>query len=123
MLFGLHQMRPVFLSSSMIERPPRTDNTKPPETPTCKPKFGSYCIRASSELIDQTTGDPHMVFKGYDTEMTIADRVNDVCDRRRKQIKNKNFVCTDPEVTILGETKTKCDGSVYIFQDDQSWTV
>ena len=123
MLFGLHQMRPILMSGSMIERPPKTDSPKPPETPSCKPKFGSYCIRATSELIDQTSGEPYMTFKGYDTEMHIAERVNDVCDIRLKQQKNKNFACTEPEVTMLGETKTKCDGSIFIFKNDQSWIV
>ena len=117
MLFGLHQMRPILMSFSTIEKPPNTDNTKPPETPACKPKFGSYCIRATSELIDQTNGSAIMTFKGYDTEMDISKRVAQVCDRKRRDKKNDKYVCSEPEVCILGETKTKCDGDIYIFEE------
>lgn len=94
---------------SLIERP-KTDSGSPPSFPTQKPKCGSYCIKASVDMVNDKNQAVY-TFEGYNDTLDIADRVNQVCDR---WLQNKtNHVCANSRMAFLGEMEV-CDGTVFV---------
>ena len=94
----------------------RTDNTNPLGFPPKKPSYGSYCIRSSSEIVNNETDESVMIFKGYDTDVTISDRVLDYCDRKLKMQYGDKYHCTEPIVSFTHSSKG-CDGRISVFDN------
>ena len=98
----------------------KTQIIPPGEPPELKKKFGSYCIRAQSKLIDKETSMVDTIFKGYDTTVDIMERVDTIC---KQKAKHKEMTCLDPEICFIGGDTKQCDGHIMVVQGDKSWII
>jgi hypothetical protein len=91
----------------------------PPSKPPTMPNLalGLYCIKATCELRDSnnvTVGE----FSGYDTSLSIAKKVEGVCELKRSGVNRER--CTSSEVTFLQPSATvQCSGEVYFVVDNK----
>ena len=98
----------------------RVDEGSPPDKPPNPKKFGTYCIRANVELLDEETNEIDMLIKGYSRNVNITERVTNICKRKMKQ--NPGTVCSEPEVCFIGDVKN-CDGHIMLFKEDNTWLI
>jgi hypothetical protein len=117
----------MFATSNMniIPEYHRTDNTNPPGFPPVQPKCGAYCIRSQCELINTENDETEMVFKGYDTDLDISERVTSYCERKRDAWRNNDKVtCTEPVISFI-HNKNGCNGQIHVFDNKATtmWTI
>lgn len=88
-----------------------TDNNFPPGTNDSLPKFGSYCIKASVDLVEIKNDAVVYEITGYDNNLDIQAKVNQVC---RAYTTNDNSVaCKNEKLVFLGP-KEKCNGNITV---------
>ena len=96
--------------------PPRLP---PPAAPV---RTGRYCIKVVTRKKrepqvgnrDMVAGKDFAKIEGYDTDLSIVNRVCQACERRC----TKGEVCTEPEVVfIAGDCGRDCDGEMYYVAD------
>ena len=80
----------------------------PPGYPPVKPELGSYCIRATTELMNSS-----FIFEGYDYTLDIIERVEQACERDRA---GEN-TCGESKVMFFGHMR-ECSGVVYKKSSD-----
>ena len=95
----------------------RTNNNNPPETPETKPNFGSYCIRSECKMMNPETNEIDYIFKGYDINTDITERVSNYCTRKLDQSGKSELICTEPQITFTNQTKG-CDGHIMVYDTD-----
>jgi hypothetical protein len=85
-----------------------TNSNSPPGYPPVKPEIGSYCIRATTELLNS----PY-TFEGYDDTLDIIKRVEDACEREQ----TGEYTCGKSKVVFFGPMR-ECAGIVYKKSSD-----
>lgn len=96
----------------------KVENNEPPGKPPNLPQFGSYCIRASTELVsggDSGSGPKKVLkeFTGFDEGMHIVDTVTRYCERNREE--TPNAVCAPTRLSFVGPMGELCDGRVLMY--------
>lgn len=92
----------------------------PPRTPTIRKKeYGRYCIRAKALIINQK-GETYVNITGYDTDISISDRVQKVADVKSR---NLQLTHTDVEVVFLTDTTMLADGTIFLDYPDSGLTL
>lgn len=89
---------------------PKVYNNEPPMKPPKKPKPGSYCFRAYTDMTEN--GQTLSEFTGYDNTMDIVDRVDHYCELNRT---NKQAKCNPTKLVFMGDTGDMCDGRVEMY--------
>ena len=102
-----------------------TDDNFPPGTDDKLPEFGSYCIKASVDLVDRNQSEGsarHKVYEitGYDDNLGIQAKVNQVCQAYKND--DNRLGCVNEKLVFLGP-KRKCDGNITILDvmNDQTF--
>lgn len=98
-------------SATLLRKPvPSTSNNDPPDTTPVVPELGSYCMRASTELVESVRND-HVIrsYKGYDEYTTIVQKVEDACIRDNTILGKDTYHCRHPRLFFLGPTEN-CNG-------------
>ena len=93
---------------------PKIDNNIPPHTPKPPAIIGDYCFKAQSKFLDESGQHPDITFVGYDNNMSITDKVYEVCKIHEKREKGK---CTPVKLSFIGNYP-KCDGRINIVIDE-----
>lgn len=99
-------------ASMMIHADPKVDHTEPPGKPPKLPKFGSYCFRAYTNMVNQETNHELSEFIGFDENMGIVDKVTKYCERTRSDDPNRK--CNPTKLTFIGQSEM-CDGRVVMY--------
>jgi hypothetical protein len=107
----------------------RPDVTLPPATPPVMLGFGSYCFRATVDVLDSKTeelkGCPVVIgqVKAYDTTPLVGKQAESVCRAHVKTLDRtgKRYECGQASLTILahGPRGKECSGQVYFEVDGQ----
>ena len=83
----------------------------PPSAPTTPRKgYGRYCIKAKSRVLT-SNGDTHINITGYDTNLTISERVDKVAKHKGKVLDLEH---TEVEVVFLPQTEMVADGTIFL---------
>lgn len=95
--------------------------TGDPPSPIDTPKeFGSYCMRATSTLLD-SDGTLVRKYIGYGTELAILDKVENVC-KFDQTIYDDEYCCTNTQLVFMGHVDTSnCNGLVNIYGGDDKF--
>ena len=101
-----------------------TDDNVPPGTDDPLPSFGSYCIKASVDLVDTSyTEEDHIIYNitGYDDKLAIQEKVAMICSAYTTN--DETLVCTNEKLVFLGP-KENCNGNITILDvpNDQTFT-
>tara|TARA_Y100000389_G_scaffold147036_1_gene145871 strand:- start:366 stop:809 length:444 start_codon:yes stop_codon:yes gene_type:complete len=102
-----------------------TDNNLPPVDDDKLPEFGSYCIKASVDLVDRNQPEGSVRQKvyeitGYDDNLEIQAKVNQVC--RAYKNDDDTLECVNEKLVFLGP-KRNCDGNITVLDvlNDQTF--
>jgi len=90
-----------------------TDHDDPPTPPDRVCSFGSYCMRAYTQMMDSNTNQIVREYNGFDETPSIVDKVYDVCDRDVLRF-GENHSCTPPRLFFIGPVE-HCDGRVNVI--------
>ena len=92
---------------------------KPPIKISSKRKTGEYCIRAKS-LIYRQNGKSHIEISGYDTDMSIINRVDKVTKTKSA---NLEMIHTEVEVLFLSNNIFIADGTIFLKYTESDQTI
>jgi hypothetical protein len=79
-----------------------------------KRKYGNYCIKATSRIMNNS-GKLHINVVGYDTDISIGNRVEKVASKKSHTLDMTN---TDVEIVFLAETSLEADGTIFMTYAD-----
>tara|TARA_B100001093_G_scaffold518393_1_gene603022 strand:- start:729 stop:1052 length:324 start_codon:yes stop_codon:yes gene_type:complete len=83
----------------------------PPSAPIIPRKgYGRYCIKAKSRVLNEG-GDTHINITGYDTDLTISERVAKVAKHKGNVLDLEH---TEVEVVFLTQTELIADGTIFM---------
>lgn len=92
--------------------------TMPPSKPPVLPRFGSYCFKATVDVMDDTPGCPvHRAGRmtGYDTDLLVGNAVETACRAHVKTLGGKKrYSCGDARVVMLSNhANMQCNGEMF----------
>lgn len=102
-----------------------TNNDEPPTVVSNGPVLGSYCIRATTDLVkNNTEGTISRSYVGYDEYTTIVQKVETVCIRDNKMLGKDTHACINTKLAFMGPMKD-CNGRIDITDhvNNSSFTV
>lgn len=88
-----------------------TDNNIPPTNDIPLDSIGSYCIKASVDLVNNTNSETVYNIVGYDVDLNIQNKVSKICNSYRAG--DETLICMNEKLVFLGPKK-KCDGNVTV---------
>ncbi len=98
----------------------------PPAKPPAPAKFGSYCFRATCEVVDEGLGCPVAKVKGYDTSPTIGEDTEYACSMHARELRRDRadggpgIACTPAEVVLLPKAPNmECSGQVFVVMEGE----
>jgi hypothetical protein len=93
---------------------PIFSNDEPPKTNVKSRELGSYCIRATTQLVHiNDTNSISRSYEGYDTYTTIVDKVEKVCSRDKRMFGDDAYRCLNSKLFFTG-TIENCNGRVEV---------
>jgi hypothetical protein len=101
--------------------PPGLDTTKPPSKPPGLPRLGSYCFRATCDVVDEVAGCPIAAVRGYDTSPLIGAATEKACAEacREKARRGGRYACAPAQVVLLRNAPGECSGEVFWVVDER----
>lgn len=94
----------------------KTEHNIPPTCNNSKISFGSYCMRATNEILDKH-GNKSFTVHGYDTNMDITERVSEACEVHRNSLNGSStYTCTNTKLFFLKDIE-KCNGEIFVIKE------
>lgn len=94
----------------------KTENIIPPSCNNSKMSFGSYCMRATNEILDNH-GNKSFTIHGYDTDMDITERVTEACEIHRNSLNEPyKYSCTNTRLFFLRDIEN-CNGEIFVIKE------
>ena len=93
-----------------------TSNDEPPTSSTNEPKMGSYCLRATTELVNTANPSENAIsrtYVGYDEYTTIVQKVQGICNRDSETFGKDTHACKDTKLAFMGHMPD-CNGRVEV---------
>lgn len=106
--------RPTCNSMMYINETCSVDQSKLISSPN-EVDVGSYCIKAVTTL-ENNNGDLVRRYEGYNNELSILNRVENVCKFDECVYGDSRHYCTNSNILFVGPTK-KCYGSIYVYDN------
>lgn len=92
----------------------------PPAPPSKKPKFGSYCFKATCDVVDESVpGCPVRArVSGYDKELSVGQETEDACNAHARS--HRGYRCLGAQIVMLPHSDHDCSGQVYWVMDGKT---
>lgn len=109
--------RPSTRVPTFVVRPRLVLDRSPPDRPPWRRGYGSYCMKATSDLQDSNGCLVGRVV-GYDRYVSIQDDVEHACRLTAKGY--PGATCNNPRLVFLGDMRKGCAGEVFFVEDGSS---
>lgn len=93
-----------------------TSSDEPPTSSTNVPVLGSYCLRATTELVNNANPSDNAIartYAGYDEYTSIVRKVQDICNRDSAMLGKDSHSCKDTKLAFMGPMRD-CNGRVEV---------
>lgn len=90
----------------------------PPPRPPWRRGYGSYCLKATCEVLRNSDGSLVGRVVGYDRYVHIQDAVETACRITARDIPGTS--CGTSRLTLLNDYRKECAGEVYFVFDGSS---